>query len=156
MVEIYRKFHYNDEEFFTVKNFPKVCADKALKIAKDHNLTGRALDIGCALGRTSIELAHHFDQVVGIDISNAFIQAANEELNNEKYKDIKNKVRFLVGDASNIDKSLGKFSLIFGGNLIDRLYDPASFLTQISEFLEPNGVLILTSPYSWLEDFTPK
>ena len=51
---------------------------------------------------------------------------------------------------------MGKFSLIFGGNLIDRLYDPTAFLLQISQFLESHGVLILTSPYSWLEDFTPK
>lgn len=55
-----------------------------------------------------------------------------------------------------MDQGLGKFSLIFGGNLIDRLYDPEAFLLHVSHFLEPNGVLILTSPYSWLEEFTPK
>ena len=46
--------------------------------------------------------------------------------------------------------------MIFGGNLIDRLPDPAAFLNSIGSFLEPQGVLILTSPYSWLEQFTPK
>lgn len=60
-----------------------------------------------------------------------------------------------MGDACNLDKALGKFSLIFGGNLIDRLPDPAAFLRSVSDFLEPKGVLILTSPYTWLAEFTP-
>lgn len=118
-------------------------------------MTGRALDIGCAVGRTTLELASHFDEVIGIDLSNAFIEAANNVLVSG-YPDLVNKVKFIVGDACNLDQSLGKFSLIFGGNLIDRLYDPTAFLLQISQFLESHGVLILTSPYSWLEDFTPK
>lgn len=47
-------FHYNDEENFTVKNFPHACGQKAVKIAQEQKLTGRALDIGCAVGRTSL------------------------------------------------------------------------------------------------------
>jgi 2-polyprenyl-3-methyl-5-hydroxy-6-metoxy-1,4-benzoquinol methylase len=49
-----------------------------------------------------------------------------------------------------MDKGIGKFDLIFGGNLIDRLEDPKAFLLQTKEFLENNGVLILSSPYSWM------
>lgn len=58
---MYIDFHYNDEERFTVKNFPKTCGEKSLEIAQKENLKGRALDIGCATGRTSIVLAEHFD-----------------------------------------------------------------------------------------------
>ena len=113
------------------------------------------MDIGCAVGRTTIELASLFDEVIGIDLSNAFIAAANETLA-KKYANLSNKVKFLVGDACKLEESLGKFSLIFGGYLIDRLYDPEAFLIQVAGFLETNGVLILTSPYSWLEEYTPK
>jgi hypothetical protein len=42
---------------------------------------------------------------------------------------------FQVGNACDLDKSLGKFNLIFAGNLIDQLYDPAEFLLQIGDFL---------------------
>ena len=59
-----------------------------------------------------------------------------------------------MGDACNLDPSLGKFDLIFGGNLIDRLPDPAAFLSQVSNFLNPNALLILTSPYSWMSEYT--
>jgi ubiquinone/menaquinone biosynthesis C-methylase UbiE len=58
--------------------------------------------------------------VIGIDLSHAFIEAANKILK-EKYANLESKVKFIVGDASKLDESLGKFSLIFGGNLIDRL-----------------------------------
>lgn len=51
---MYMNFHYNDEENFTVKNFPHVCGQKAVKIAQEQNLKGRALDIGCAVGRTTL------------------------------------------------------------------------------------------------------
>ena len=84
---MYEEFHFNDEPYFTVRNFPLVCGEKAVKVAKDEKLTGRALDIGCALGRTSIVLAQHFDEVIGIDLSNAFIEAANKVLH-EKYSNL--------------------------------------------------------------------
>ena len=41
-------------------------------------------------------------------------------------------------------------------NLIDRLYDPALFLSHVHERLQLGGVLMLTSPYTWLADHTPR
>jgi 2-polyprenyl-3-methyl-5-hydroxy-6-metoxy-1,4-benzoquinol methylase len=40
--------------------------------------TTRALDIGCAVGRTSFELSKAFDAVIGIDYSHSFIGAAQQ------------------------------------------------------------------------------
>lgn len=37
-----------------------------------------ALDIGCSVGRITFELAKRFNQVVGIDISHRFIDAAKK------------------------------------------------------------------------------
>ena len=36
----------------------------------------RALDVGCAVGRSSFELARHCGEVIGIDYSKRFIEAA--------------------------------------------------------------------------------
>jgi len=44
-------------------------------------------------------------------------------------------VKFIEGDGCKLDKGLGKFSLIFAGNLIDRIYDPEAFLRQVTQFL---------------------
>jgi len=36
------------------------------------------MDIGCAVGRSTFELAREFDEVVGIDFSRSFIQRCQE------------------------------------------------------------------------------
>ncbi len=59
-------------------------------------------------------------------------------------------------DASNLKSQFTGYDLILAANLIDRLYDPVKFLTTIHRRLNKNGLLILTSPYTWLEDFTKK
>ena len=41
-------------------------------------------------------------------------------------------------------------------NLIDRLYEPKLFLETIHERLNDDGVLLLTSPYTWQEESTKK
>ena len=37
-----------------------------------------------------------------------------------------------------------------------RLPSPRDFLKSVSNFLNPGGMLILVSPYSWLEEYTKK
>ena len=41
-------------------------------------------------------------------------------------------------------------------NLIDRLYSPRKFLGAIHERLNPGGILMIASPYTWLEEHTPR
>ena len=41
-------------------------------------------------------------------------------------------------------------------NLIDRLYNPKLFLETIHKRLNSDGILMLTSPYSWQESSTQK
>lgn len=74
---MYVEFHYGLEEHFGIPNYPLVCAQKAIDLAKKKGVTGRALDIGCATGRFSIEMAKYFTEVGGIDLSVALIKAAN-------------------------------------------------------------------------------
>ena len=45
---------------------------------------------------------------------------------------------------------------MLAANLIDRLYDPRLFLDQIAGRINPGGLLVITSPYTWLEEFTPQ
>ena len=51
---------------------------------------------------------------------------------------------------------VGSFDLIIGTNLMCRLPSPRAFLKSVSQFLNPGGMLILVSPYSWLEEYTAK
>ncbi len=177
LVSQYLEFHYGDE-YFAVKNFPKACIDTILEQTKICNFD-RALDLGCAVGRSSFELAKLFDHVDALDFSAQFINhaqslAENEsisysiasegELTTEKQvsladlglQDSAKHIKFFQGDASNLPSRCKNYDLIFAGNLIDRLIDPKAFLAKIHERINTDGILVLTSPYTWLEEFTKK
>lgn len=170
----YAEFHYGDT-YFDVPNFPKALAE--LAIAAMGNRPARtALDLGCASGRATFELARHFDHVTGVDFSARFInqgvQLAQQGVLRYTLVDegelvfyrersliglgleaVKNKVVF-QGDACNLKPMLAGFDLILAVNLIDRLYDPARFLQSVHERLNSGGLLLIASPYTWLEEHT--
>src|SRR5690606_8476555 len=66
------------------------------------------------------------------------------------------RVEFLQGDACNLKAQLTGYDLVLAANLIDRLYDPAKFLDQIHTRIVPGGLLMISSPYTWLEEHTPR
>ncbi len=173
----YGEFHYGDI-YFDVPNFPKTLAEIAIAAMADKPAR-TALDLGCASGRSTFELAHHFDHVIGIDFSARFIgqgvQLAEQgilryTLTDEgdlvSYKErtlkglgldsVKHKVAFYQGDACNLKSIFTAYDLILAANLIDRLYDPAKLLTSIHTRLNTGGLLMITSPYTWLTEHTKK
>ena len=175
LVSQYCEFQYGDEHF-GVKNFAVECAKIASKFAINKT---KALDLGCATGRASFELAKTFDEVEGIDFSVRFVQVGSklkldgyvafhskeegELLANKKvtieelgYESLKSKVSFWQGDACNLKPNYNSYDLVMATNLIDRLYNPRLFLDTIDERLNEDGILILTSPYTWQESSTKK
>ena len=136
--------------------------------------SARALDIGCAVGRASFELARHCISVIGIDRSLSFIKVARElrEKGTAAYERVdegllttrcfakvpygieRHRVTFEAGDALNLNPGLGAFDVVLAANLICRLPDPARFLRGLHGIVKPGGQLILTSPYTWLDEFT--
>ena len=136
----------------------------------------RALDLGCAVGRSTFELARCADEVVGIDLSSRFISAAQAvqkagqiEINileeGERFTTVtrkldpqldRSKCRFLVADALRTPDHIGTFDLVLAANLIDRVPSPADLLREIKRLVRADGHVILASPYTWLEEFTPR
>lgn len=136
----------------------------------------RALDLGCAVGRSTFELARHCTSAIGIDYSRRFIEAAEAirtqgelvysrtdegalttRLAAKRPADIQpDRVSFEVGDAMDLRQELGSFDVVLAANLIDRLSNPAAFLARLPSLVNPGGQLILTSPYTWLDEFTPR
>ena len=66
------------------------------------------------------------------------------------------RIEFSQGDAHNLKPQFSNYDLILAANLIDRLYDPARFLTSIHQRLNIGGLLLIASPYTWLEEYTKK
>jgi 5-histidylcysteine sulfoxide synthase/putative 4-mercaptohistidine N1-methyltranferase len=173
----YAEFHYGDT-YYGVPNFPKALSDFAIQSLQNRPAK-TALDLGCATGRATFELAKHFDHVTGIDFSARFIGLALKlaqqgvlryTMTNEgdlvsyqerslaelALENVANKVEFWQGDACNLKPQFTSYDFILAANLIDRLYSPRQFLNTIHERLNMGGVLMITSPYTWLEEHTPK
>ena len=66
------------------------------------------------------------------------------------------KVSFHQGDACNLKPVYSGYDLVLAANLIDRLYRPSRFLDSIHERMNAGGILVIASPYTWLEEHTPK
>ena len=171
----YAEFHYGDE-YFGVPNFPKTLAQLAIQ-SMGNKPAGHALDLGCATGRATFELARHFAQVTGIDFSARFIDLGGQlatqgvgrytivdEGELVSYRERKladlgldatwGKVAFFQGDACNLKPHFSGYDLIFTSNLIDRLYSPAKFLETVHERLNMGGLLLIASPCTWLPEHT--
>jgi hypothetical protein len=51
---------------------------------------------------------------------------------------------------------LGRFEVVLLANLIDRLWDPRRCLEQLPTLIVPGGQLLITTPCTWLADYTPR
>ena len=91
----------------------------------------KILDLGCAVGRSSFELASFGMSVLGIDY-------------------------FEQGDAMNLRADLGDYDLVHAANLLCRLTDPLKLIERLPSLVRSGGQLLLTTPCTWLEEFTPR
>jgi putative 4-mercaptohistidine N1-methyltranferase len=62
----------------------------------------------------------------------------------------------MQGDACNLLDKFNDYDVVFAGNLLERLYDPAQFLALIQHRIRPGGLLVLASTYTWQEKYTPR
>lgn len=175
----YLLFHFGKpRELCPWTSAPKVAFDFHRRIVDQMVVGkgGRALDLGCAVGRVSFELSKRFDEVIGIDKSRAFIRAATrmakrrscsfqvaDEGGLSSHRTVRlpagsrpGRVRFEVGDAQKLRSGLGAFDLVVMANLIDRLPEPMKCFRKLPSLVNPGGLLVITSPYSWLEQYTSK
>jgi putative 4-mercaptohistidine N1-methyltranferase len=181
LVDQYLLFHYGTAEdqlpyLFGPREalfYPVRCVSEFLPAI---GIVERALDLGCAVGRSTFELSRWAPEVVGIDLSHRFIAAANRvretgrieirrleegELITQLTRELpfelrRERCRFEIGDATELPADIGQFDLVLAANLIDRVQSPGNLLHSFSALVRPGGHLVLSSPYTWLEEFTPK
>ncbi|MGZ3805358.1 MAG: 5-histidylcysteine sulfoxide synthase [Pseudobdellovibrionaceae bacterium] len=161
-------------------SFPQRCANLVIEESRKARVPMRSvLDLGCAVGGSSFILSQYFESVIGVDFSTSFIAAANHlksvgeiTFHRQEQGDINfpvkakkptgsrsERIQFLEGDACNLPPQLYNFEVVMMANLLCRLPDPKACLKSMSGkrgVVCPGGLLILFSPYSWLEQYTPK
>jgi putative 4-mercaptohistidine N1-methyltranferase len=147
----------------------KDCIDRK-RVPRD----AKGLDLGCAVGRSAFELTRYCQEVIAVDKSERFIKAAKmmaqkgelEYFQVEEGKITRrvnfvvpdglqrSRVRFEVGDAMHLRANIGFFDVVLMANLIDRLPHPRRCISRLSILVKKGGQLIITSPYTWSQQFT--
>jgi putative 4-mercaptohistidine N1-methyltranferase len=182
LLQQYLLFHYGEAgdqmpwEFGPADalEFPQRCVSEGLDPDRLPDAS-RALDIGCAVGRSTFELARYFDDVIGIDYSDAFVMAARliyregyihyripetgtitRETVARRPEAAIGRIQFEQGDAQELRPDLGSFDCVLAANLLCRLARPDAFLRRLPDLVKPGGQLIITTPNTWLTSFTAR
>jgi len=181
----YLLFHYGspagilDGAAFDANGLPPRCLEfpvATVEAASPATPVDRALDVGCAVGRSSLELSKRAGEVIGVDFSASFIDAAEAmrrdgELPCRRFGEMHlpetlvvrrpegvrpDRVSFETGDAMDLRSDLGSFDLVHAANLLCRLPEPRRFLERLPDLVRPGGWLVLATPASWMETWTPR
>ena len=136
----------------------------------------RGLDLGCAVGRSTFEMGRSCGEMIGIDFSHAFIRAADalrrgETVTYHRVEEASlrtplaarmpsacsaDHILFQQGDAMRLPPDLGAFDRVHAANLLCRLPEPQLLLERLPSLVEAGGELVLATPCTWLEEFTPR
>ena len=182
LLQQYLVFHYaHPEQQFPYKflaseaaNFPQRCVEEGVDRSR-LPVGARALDLGCSVGASSFVLSKYCSEVIGLDFSQAFIDAANQlrlagTLTAQRQDEgasqtvipislpadaLPERVQFVQGDAQALPTSLGQFDCVLACNLICRLHQPQRLLQRLASLLRSGGQLFITTPFTWMESFTP-
>ena len=144
-------------------------------LSGERNVRGPVIDIGCAVGRTSFELAEELDEIVlGIDLNFGMLKTAATILEKgyvsyprrrggivfdrrrfpaafEKAE----RVDFWVCDATALPFADQTFSEGVSLNVLDCVWSPYDYLKEISRILIPGGNAVISTPYDWTAHATP-
>ena len=173
----YLLFHFAKPEDILPWEFgPREALDYPVRVVShfSEGSVSRGLDVGCAVGRSGYEMSRSCSEVIGIDYSHAFADAAEaikegprtiprlEEAHQKTELTVSlpegietSRCHFEQGDAMDLREDLSTFDRVLAANLICRLTHPEKFLERLSSLVNPGGEVVLATPCTWLEDFTP-
>lgn len=108
------------------------------------NARSRALDFGCGLGRMTRALAQHFEECVGVDISEEMIRRARDA-----NADVEG-LSFVVNHASDLSRFPdASFDLVYSAIVLQHVPDRGAIESYVCEFcrvLRPGGLAVFSLP----------
>lgn len=137
---------------------------------------GPALDAGCAVGRTSFELAARRpgELVLGIDTHLSMLRVASRALRQGVMRYPRKRVGlvydrrefpvalpgaervdFWCCDATALPFAPGTFALAASLHVVDCISSPVDHLAALGRALRPGGVAVIAAPYDWSLAATP-
>jgi SAM-dependent methyltransferase len=133
-IEAVREVPDLDAFFALGEHFAQVLADPVLGgVAR-----GRALDLGCGLGRLSRALAHRFDEVVAVDVSAEMVRRAEELHPRSEFPN----VSFHATDGVHLPLEDESVDFVFSYEVFQHLPSRAVMgenLLEVTRVLRPDG-----------------
>jgi SAM-dependent methyltransferase len=103
----------------------------------------RALDFGCAVGRLTQPLADSFENVVGVDIAESFVEQAR------RYNRRGDRCRYVVNTSDNLAQfGDGEFDFVYSNITLQHI-PPEHAVKYVAEFirvLRAHGVAVFQAP----------
>ena len=115
------------------------------RIDKTKSLLGESdavLDVGCATGEISLDIAPHVQQILGIDLSVKMIELAVQKAQDRQTENI----RFWHTDAFDHRLEVGSFSAVMAFSVFHLVPDAPKILDRLHDLLAPDGLLISETP----------
>ena len=140
---------------------------------------GPAVDMGCAVGRTTFELASQLERpVLGIDLDLSMLRLARQirdggevcyprrrvglaydrrsfSISPQLREASAGRIDFWCCDATVLPFAGEQFAIASSLNLLDCVASPISHLREIARCLQRHGCGIVASPYDWSAAATP-
>jgi 2-polyprenyl-3-methyl-5-hydroxy-6-metoxy-1,4-benzoquinol methylase len=104
--------------------------------------TDSVLDVGCASGEITLDLAPHVQEILGIDHSSRMVEAANAKA---RARSIRN-ARFEQMEPDDPRLAEGAFNVVTAYSVVHLLDDVPAQLGRLRDLLVPGGHLITETP----------
>jgi len=151
--------------------------DRGLDLVREGaSPAGPVLDLGCAVGRTTFELAERRpdELVLGVDLHFAMLRLAARVLRagvarwdrrrvglvyDRRQMEVelpqRENVDFWACDATALPFPEGTFGLAASLNVLDCVASPRDALGSLAQVLRPGGRAVVATPYDWSPAATP-
>jgi 2-polyprenyl-3-methyl-5-hydroxy-6-metoxy-1,4-benzoquinol methylase/uncharacterized protein YbaR (Trm112 family) len=144
----YKQHYQEDASYFDYFKEHESAADKEeirrLNQAIIHRIPEKAeliLDVGCGNGWVAKHFLSRGKKVISMDISVTNPVKVLKENPGENHAAI-------VADAYHLPFKKNTFEAIIASEIMEHVYDPKLFITNLMEVLKPGGRLIITTPYN--------
>jgi ubiquinone/menaquinone biosynthesis C-methylase UbiE len=135
---------WDSDEFFAIGTIEIAALMERTERLGHPQQRERALDFGCGLGRITRALAQHFDECVGVDISEDMVSRA-QELN----ADVQG-ASFVVSVANDLARfDDAGFDLVFSSIVLQHVPDRSTIESYVAEFcrvVRPGGLVMFQLP----------
>ncbi|WP_183750189.1 methyltransferase domain-containing protein [Pseudochelatococcus contaminans] len=165
--------HYGD--LFAPDEAGSIRRGLAVASARLPATQGPVLDIGCAAGRTTLDMAaSDAFPVLGIDVNWPLLKIGRGVIDDGvvlfphrrvgvRYERRRvaaefagrERADFWIADALALPFPAGVFGRVVAMNVLDCVADPAALMREVERALGPEGQLVVATPYDWASHATP-